>query len=241
MSNLVPVKRMNKNGVLVTKYVKPDSLTSGKAPSIGAPTLAPQKKTELFQSSHIASSDDPRVMNGEVIDRVAVGDVLYSRSRDGVTPGEFRSVRLQINRPLREGEDDRIASMVGYAFKLTLRPRYGGVEVIETDTPYSVILDADTAYAGTSHMEYALSKFEGELATIIQEGSPVRKTDKAGPGTKDTRAVNGFNDESLSFEVYYDKVVGDEGMDAAKERGLDFEAIDAVLSHDVRPLAEGML
>lgn len=243
-NNLVAVKRMNKNGVMVTKHVKADSLTSGNAAGIAAPTLAQQKKPEVFQSAHIASNDDPRVMNGEVIDRVVVGDVLYSRSRDGVTPREFRSVRVQLSRPLQEGEDERLASMVGYAFKLAMRPNSGygnNVEVVSKDTPYSVILEADTYYAGTSNMEYALQKFEREVATIVQEGSPVRKTNRAGPNTENTRAVNGFNDESLSFEFYYDEVDGDAGVKVAQERGIDIEAIDTVLSHDVKPLSEGML
>lgn len=235
---------MNKNGVMVTKHVKADSLTPGKGTGITAPTLVQQKQPEIFQSAHIASNDDPRVMNGEVIDRVIVGETLYSRSRDGVTPGEFHSVRIQLSRPLQEGEDERLASMVGYAFKISMRPSSGygnNVEVADKDTPYSVILEADTYYAGTSNMEYALQKFETQVATIVQEGSPIRKTNKAGPGTFDTRAVEGFNDESLSFEVYYDEVDGDEGVKVAKERGIDIEAIDTVLNHDVRPLAEGAL
>lgn len=240
----MPVKRMNKNGVMVTKHVKADSLTSGKSAGIGAPTLAQQKKTEVFQSAHIASNDDPRVMSGEVIDRVIVGETLYSRSRDGVAPGEFHSVRIQLSRPLKEGEDERLASMIGYAFKVSMRPSSGygnNVDVISNDTPYSVILEADTYYAGTSKMEYALKKFEREVATIVQEGSPIRTTNRAGANTENTRAVEGFNDESLSFEVYYDEVDGDEGVKVAKERGIDIEAIDTVLNHDVRPLAEGAL
>lgn len=235
---------MNKNGVMVTKHVKADSLTAGSASGIAAPTLVQQKKPEAFQSAHIATNDDPRVMNGEVIDRVIVGEELYSRSRDGVTPGEFRSIRVQLSRPLKEGEDERLASMIGYAFKLALRPSSGygnNVDVMSKDTPYSVILEADTYYAGTSNMEYALQKFEKEVATIVQEGSPVRKTNRAGPNTEHTRAVNGFNDDSLSFEFYYDVVEGDVGVKAAQERGIDIEAIDAVLSHEVKPLSEGML
>lgn len=240
-NNLVAVKRMNKNGVMVTKHVKASTLNGVNAPRIGAPKLKSEPKTPAFQSKHVATNDDPRVMNGEIIDRVIVGESLYSRSRDGVTPGNFQSIRVQLNRPLKEGEDDRLASMVGYAFKVALRTRMGSVEVVSQDTPYSVILEADTYYAGTSDLAKGIRVFQKEVQEVIREGSPERKTDKAGPGTKGTRAVNGFNDDDLSFELYYDDVEGDEGAKVAKERGIDIEAIDTVLSHDVRPLAEGML
>lgn len=235
---------MNKNGVMVTKHVKASTLATVNAPQIGAPKLKPQPTAPQIQSEHIATHKDPRVVNGEVIDRIIVDDRLYSRSREGVTPTDFSRIRVQLSRPLNHGEDERLASMIGYAFKLTMRPSgsYGNnVEVISKDTPYSVILDADTYYAGTSNMEYALKKFEQEVLTICQEGSPVRKTNRSGPNTANTRAVNGFNEESLHFEFYYDRVDGDVATEVASERGLDLEAIDAVLSHDVKPLSEGML
>jgi hypothetical protein len=240
-NNLVAVKRMNKNGVMVTKHVRAESLTGGKTDSIAAPTLKKPAAKPEFQSPHVAYNYDPRVMRGEVLDRVVVGDTLYSRSREGVRPGEFQSIRVQLSRPLKDGDDDRIASMVGYAFRVALRTKYGSVEVDNTDTPYSVILEADTYYAGTSNLAKGLEKFEEQVVEIIDEGSPVRTTERAGPGTKDTRAVQGFNEDDLTFEIYYDNVEGDEAMKVAKERGVDLEAIDTVLSHDVRPLAEGAL
>lgn len=237
----MPVKRMNKNGVMVTRHVKADSMTGGTVPSIAAPTLKKPESRPAFQSPHVAYNNDPRVMKGEILDRVIVEDVLYSRARDGVVPGEFQSIRVQLSRPLKEGEEDRIASLVGYAFRVALRTQYGSVEVAATDTPYSVILDADTAYAGTSNIEYGLQKFGEQVHTLLHEGSPMRTTNRAGAGTKDTRAVYGFGEDDLAFELYYDKVHGDEGAKVAAERGIDIEAIDTVLSHDVKPLAGGML
>ena len=237
----MPVKRMNKNGVMVTRHVKADTLTGGKAPAIAAPTLKQPEAKPSFQSAHIAYNNDPRVMRGEVLDRVIVEDVLYSRARDGVVPGEFESIRVQLSRPLKDGEQDRIASVVGYAFRVALRTRYGSVEVLTTDTPYSVILEADTSYAGTSNLEYGLKKFGEQVDSVFHEGSPIRTTNRAGEGTKGTRAVHGFEDDDLKFELYYDKVHGDEGAKVAAERGIDIEAIDTVLSHDVKPLAGGML
>lgn len=240
-SNLVAVKRMNKNGVMVTKHVRADTLTGGKDTAIAAPTLKQPAAKPEFQSPHVAYNDDPRVMRGEVLDRVVVDDVLYSRSREGVRPGNFESIRVQLSRPLKDGDDDRIASMVGYAFRVALRTKYGSVEVKSSDTPYSVILEADTYYAGTSDLARGLRVFEDQVGTILDEGSPVRTTERAGPGTKDTRAVQGFNEDDLTFEIYYDDVDGDEAVKIANERGVDIEAIDTVLSHEVKPLSQGAL
>lgn len=240
MSNLIPVKRMDKNGHMVTRHVKADSLTAAAGPSIGAPVLKKQPKP-MPQSDHVAFHNDPRVQNGEVIDRIIIEEKIYSRARDGVTPNDFSSMRVQFNRPLTEHDSDKIASIVGYAFKLAFRPQYGSVEVGDADSPYSVLLDADTYYSQTSDFRKGVQKFEEHLSVMMQEGTPLRTTERAGPGTKGTRLVKGFEDDSLKIEFYYDDVLGDEGMDVAKERGVDIEAIDTVLSHDVKPLAEGML
>jgi len=55
----------------------------------------------------------------------------------------------------------------------------------------------------------ALEEFEDTLPTMINEGSPVRKTDRAGAGTKGTRLVEGMHEPGLTFEVYYDSVYDD--------------------------------
>jgi hypothetical protein len=41
----------------------------------------------------------------------------------------------------------------------------------------------------------------GELPRILQEGSPVRSTNRAGPGTAGTRAVDGFGDVNVAIAI----------------------------------------
>lgn len=240
-SNLITVKRMDKNGKLVTRHVKADALSGPKQPSIAAPTLKQPEPAPQYQSEHIAYSDDPRVMNGEVLDRVVYNDTVYSRLRDGVTPDEFNTMRVQFSRKMKDGESQRVASLVGYAFTVAFRTKYGSVEVDSMDTPYSVVLDADTWRANTSDMDNALQRFQESLMSTLQEGSPIRKTDRAGANTAGTRAVPGLEDNDLDVEFYFDVVRGDRVTGLIKDRGLDFEAIDAVLDHNVQPLAEGAL
>jgi hypothetical protein len=48
-----------------------------------------------------------------------------------------------------------------------------------------------------------LEDFEEALPQILSEGSPIRKTDRSGPGTKGTRLVEGFGAD-LAAEIYYD-------------------------------------
>jgi hypothetical protein len=51
-----------------------------------------------------------------------------------------------------------------------------------------------------------LEDFEEMLPNMLADGTPVRKTDRAGAGTQGTRLVEGFGSD-LAFEIYYDDVV----------------------------------
>lgn len=245
-NELVAVKRPNKNGVMVTKWVKPESVAGSNASAIGAPSLVKKPKAyKGFQSNHIANSDDPRVQQGEVIDRIVHEGKIYSRSREGVTPDAPESIRIQLSRPLKDEEEDRIASLTGYAWKVKMRPDKWAdpVEVETVDSPYSVILKVDLYRENPRSNEHrSLLQFEEELHDMFRNGTPIRTSNKAGPGTENTRLLNGLEGEDLFCEVYYDSVEGDKASAIARERDTtDIETLDSVLGHDVQALAEGML
>jgi len=68
-------------------------------------------------------------------------------------------------------------------------------------------VSADTTKSARDDLGVALQAFEDMLPTMIDEGSSVRKTDRAGAGTKGTRLVEGMREPDLEFEVYYDDVL----------------------------------
>ncbi len=142
---------------------------------------------------------------GVVVDSVSVDDQVFHRRRDTVFPGEPYAIRLQANRPLTDDETRHVAGLMGYAYRATVASEPLGVP--ERDTPYSFVVSADTTKSARDDLGVALQAFEDMLPTMIDEGSSVRKTDRAGAGTKGTRLVEGMREPDLEFEVYYDDVL----------------------------------
>jgi hypothetical protein len=151
------------------------------------------------------SSTSPEVQAGKVYDTVVVESAGYSttfhRRRDGVFADWPYAMRLQANRPLTDDEARQFAGLVGYAYRSTIAGESIGMP--EQDTPYSFVVSADMTKTQRDDLGMALEDFENTLPGTVRDGSPVRKTDRAGSGTKGTRLVEGLG-EGLRFEVYYD-------------------------------------
>ena len=148
--------------------------------------------------------EHPAVQGGAVFDSVSVDDQVFHRRQDKVYPGEPYAIRLQANRPLTDDEARHVAGAMGYAYRATVAGEPLGMP--HRDTPYSFVVSADTTKSARDDLGVALEAFEDMLPTMIDEGSSVRKTDRAGAGTKGTRLVEGMHEPDLAFEVYYDDV-----------------------------------
>jgi len=152
-------------------------------------------------------SVDPDVQAGKVFDTVIVFDEetnssrTFHRSRDGVLPNWPYAMRFQTDRQLTDGEARHVAGLVGYAYRQTVAGEPLGE--LERDTPYSFVVSADTTKSRRDDLALALADFEMTLPSILRQGSPVRKTDKAGPGTAGTRLVEGMGSD-FRTELYYD-------------------------------------
>lgn len=150
-------------------------------------------------------SDDPRVQAGEVFDQVTVeGRGTFHRRRPHVHAGTPYAMRFQANRPLTEAEKSQFASLVGYAYRGTIVGESIGKP--QSDSPYSFVVSSDMTKSRRDDLGVALEQFEAQLPIMVNEGSPKRKTNQAGPDTEGTRLVEGFNDPNLTFEVYYDDI-----------------------------------
>lgn len=171
-----------------------------------------EKWVTFRQADAIANSEHPtnfdaEVLNGKVLDTMTVvnddgyAETFYRR-REGVYAAWPYSMRFQANRPLSDEESNHLAQLIGYQYRSTVRGESMGDP--ERDTPYSFVMSADTTKTSSDDLGMALERFEDGLNGTVQEGSPVRTTNRSGP--KGTRLVDGFNDPDLKIEIYYDSV-----------------------------------
>lgn len=141
------------------------------------------------QYGGVDTVDDVVVHNGQ----------SYTRLTESTHPTEPYAFRVQVGRELSEDEAQQLSGCIGYAYSKT-----GGESIpgYEQDAPNSVIVHTDTT-KGRAYKR--LGTFLEDLPSHIQEGSPVRHTDRKGPGTKGTRLVDGLGDVG-GIEVYADNV-----------------------------------
>lgn len=111
-------------------------------------------------------------------------------------------IRIQANRELTDNEVEPLASMTGYIFAKAGRGE--GVGYPDRDSNRSFTIGAETTKGRVYRNLY---KFEEALPSLVYEGSPVRTTNRSGPGTEGTRLIEPLNSE-LKVEIYYDSVHG---------------------------------
>lgn len=170
-----------------------------------------QRIADVSAATHLGEHTDPGDGQhrptvyqgpGHVDDVVEVeGYGTFHRRRPGVHADQPYQVRVQVGRELGEGEEAHLAQLVGYAYSRT-----GGERLGEPfrDAPNSVVLYMDsTKGRAYRHLE---DRFEDGLEAMLQDGSPVRKTDRTGPAG--TRAIEGLGALG-GVHVYYDSVMGD--------------------------------
>jgi hypothetical protein len=175
--------------------------------------IAKQEAPEMTDAQAAAATDsitptsDPRVQAGMVLDTVVAPDgTVFHRRRDTVFPDWPNEIRVQANRKLSEDEQNNLAALVGYAYKAQVRGEQ--MSDAEFDSPYSLIMGADVTKTASDDAGLALERFEESLTELVAEGSPIRKTDRKGPGTAGTRLIPGFG-AGFSIELYYDSVTTD--------------------------------
>lgn len=163
-------------------------------------TTLPDGSSEQPVSVH-----DPRILLGERFDTVEGKDgTIWHRRRKDVYAGEPYQIRLQADRELTDDEKHQAAQLLGYGYASSVRGE--GLGAMDSDTPFSFSVFADTTKSRRDDLGEAITDLEMDLPSIMENGSPLRKTDRAGVGTKDTRLVEGFGPNAPRFEIYYDSV-----------------------------------
>jgi hypothetical protein len=174
------------------------------------------ESTVLLDAAGVMASTSPEVQSGYVFDTVAVVDqyeingdwhnstTQFHRRRPGVFGGTPYEMRIQANRPLSDDEMGKMAGLMGYAYRATIAGEPIGGPM--RDSPYSFVVSSDMTKSSRDDLGMGLEDFEDILPAMFEHGSPIRKTDRAGAGTKGTRLFEGFGSD-LAFEIYYDDVV----------------------------------
>lgn len=161
---------------------------------------------DIQQDNDAQKNEEPQIKdNGDttykgvdvVEDEVIYNGVKYTKLDEDNVISEPYAIRVQLGKELSEEEAQKVAQLFGYAYAKTGGER--GNE-FEQDSPNSIIVYADTTKVSSYER---VDRFIEELPEFLKEGSPVRKTDKAGPGTKGTRLLEGFDDLGY-VELYAD-------------------------------------
>lgn len=110
---------------------------------------------------------------------------------------EYDSILIKASRPINDEEMMQLAGLTGYAYSVLAGEGIGMPQRVSED---SFTVWADATKCRNSNFD----DFSGNLNAVISEGSPIRKTNRAGVGTKDTRKVQGMAD--VTVELYLDQV-----------------------------------
>ncbi|WP_156250791.1 hypothetical protein [Pseudactinotalea terrae] len=135
------------------------------------------REAAAAQYAETAVADQVEVPGWGTFDRIEEPEQL---------PAQFDALRVQVGRGLTEQEAQHLAGLVGYGWATT-----GGepLPTPEQDTPNSIVLYADSTKTRSLAQ---VDMFVDDLAALVADGSPVRKTDRMGAGTKGTRLVEGL-------------------------------------------------
>lgn len=130
-------------------------------------------------------------------DEIKFNGETYTRIDENNHMDQPYAIRVQVGKELTEEEAEKVSQLFGYDYAKTGGERGNS---FEQDSPNSIIVYADTT-KGRAYQH--LGEFMEELPNTLENGTPVRKTDRAGAGTKGTRLVDGMGDVGY-IEFYAD-------------------------------------
>lgn len=160
----------------------------------------------------IPTTNHEDAQNGELLNKIIVFDpnipddqgTLFTRHKPNdidTFPDYPYQIRVQFNRPITSDEAKHLAQHLGYTYRATVAGE--SISDPQQDTPHSFIVYADTTKTARDDIGMAIEKLEEDYPHIIQNGSPLRTTDRAGAGTKGTRLIEPV-DQDIQVSFYYD-------------------------------------
>lgn len=145
---------------------------------------------EQAQDEWINEGNDPEKL-------VSHGQVMTRDDSDEFVGDNFEQIRVHLPENLREDQRERAEELVSYAARQSHRG-----ENLGTHSHGRIVgLGHDSTKANTSRWHG--DDFTEALEKGLDEGSPMRTTDRSGPGTKGTRAVEGLGMRAEDKIVVY--------------------------------------
>jgi hypothetical protein len=143
--------------------------------------------------------------DGATPDQVEIDGTVFYQAKPGRTFREPYSMVLVADRPISDDEMQHLAQLAGYAYSSTVHGEPLGEPNRLSD--YAFMLEADT----TKGSPGGVGDFIEQYPTMVGDGSPVRKTDRAGAGTQGTRLVEGMGPDAPQIVMYFDDAQEDAG------------------------------
>lgn len=116
-----------------------------------------------------------------------------------VYANEFYSFLIKTSRPVTDKEMGQVCSLIGFRFRMTVGGE--GLEWPDRIADDTFVIVTDSTKGDMNHF----GEFHDGLNDFIATGTDIRKTNRAGEGTKGTRAIEGIKD--LTVDFYSDSVL----------------------------------
>lgn len=131
MSNLIPVRRMNKNGVMTTKWVRPPSAGTASS-SIPAPSPFPQA-AKVFSPRHNAEVD---LHATDVMRLYKQSPLTETRGLDELNPQAIQAVELMLQKAHDCGLEWQAGRNTAVAFNIVYSRITKGMHSVE-ESPFN--------------------------------------------------------------------------------------------------------
>ena len=122
-------------------------------------------------------------------------------TEEGDLPCDFQQIRATFGRELTDDELSRASGAIGYSLRIYVAgEELGDPQLVSAPGAPTVALyayDATKARRSDPNIAEALKVAIGYIA----DGSPVRRSDRAGIGTRGTRLVQGIGPVAVTFAI----------------------------------------
>lgn len=120
------------------------------------------------------------------------GFAFVHSDSDELWPDDPEAIAVRANRDLSDADMQRAAQLLGYGYAAHVRGERLGDPVRVDARTFAV--DIDLTKSASDDVGEAVQRLNEDLPALLVDGSPVRKTNRAGAGTAGTRLVGGLGD-----------------------------------------------
>jgi hypothetical protein len=172
-----------------------DAREAGRAEGIMQAKVGPSIPGAIVVPDHFAHDGRPLVL-------VDFADPFAA----GVENEALDRFVIQTSRPVSENEIDHLWHLMAYTYRATVRGRSVGRP--ERIAPDMFQVPVDLSASPRTSVHDAVWEFVTDYADVVVTGSPIRHTNRGGPGTAGTRAVDAFHDPDVMVRILVPRFVG---------------------------------